>query len=66
MTDEQPNPLARVHAALLAIDAEHSKAHDVPGCVFCWPADSSWPCVTRMECDEALSALQEAWEDDRG
>lgn len=49
---------SRIHAALLAIDAEHVKASDVDGCVMCWPSDGKWPCVTRMEVDDALDALQ--------
>lgn len=56
--------LRRIHAALLTIDAEHVKAHDVPGCVFCWPSDGSWPCVTRMETDTALEALRALTEGD--
>lgn len=53
------NPERALLAALLAIDAEHVKAHDVDGCALCWPGDGSWPCTTRMETDAALEALQE-------
>lgn len=45
------NPERALLAALLAIDAEHVKAHDVDGCALCWPGDGSWPW--------ALEALQE-------
>lgn len=60
--DDARGPLSTIHACLLAIDAEHTKAHDVDGCVMCWPSDGGWPCVTRMETDEALDALQAVFE----
>lgn len=58
MTAAERAAARTIHASLLAIDAIHVQAHDVNGCSICWPSDGSWPCVTRMETDGALEALQ--------
>lgn len=55
--DAHTTLLAAVRRAVADLDDHHERDDDTGVCEECYPADSTWPCVTRMIADELRAAV---------